>query len=786
MKFSERWLRTMVDPPIDSEELAHRLTMAGIEVEERAPAAPPFAGVVVGRVLAVARHPKGGHLTVCEVDVGKSAPLSIVCGAPNVAQGIVVPCALPGAVLPGGREIKNVPIAGVASEGMLCSARELGLSEDAAGLLALDAALAPGADLRVALDLDDALFTLKLTPNRADCLSVLGVARETAAITGAKLTPPPLAPVAVATKRTRGVRVEDAKACPRFCGRVIAGIDPGAPSPEWMRRRLERSGVRSISAVVDVTNYVMLEQGQPLHAYDDARLEGDIVVRFPRRGEKLTLLNGQTLELEPDLLLVADETKPLGLAGVMGGEHSGIGEGTRDVFLEGAFWGPEVIQGRARRLGFVTDAGFRFERGVDFGNAPAAVERATQLIVEICGGAAGPLVDVRGELPRRDPVRVREERIARVLGVAIPSEAIADAFNRLGLRPKREGAAFVCTPPTFRFDLVIEEDLIEEAARLYGYERIPSAPPVHAQTMLPEREAVRPTAEIRQRLVDRDYHEAITFSFVDSGWERALGIDANPIRVLNPIASNLDVMRTSLLGGLLETLRTNANRRQDRVRLFEIGRCFLRERDSYAQPLRVGGLAFGHALPEQWAGGKRQVDFFDVKGDIEALAAPLAVRTEPAAHAALHPGRSARVLVDGEAAGWMGEIHPRLVARFDLPSAPIVFELDLEHLRRRPQPAAQPVSKLPAVRRDIAVVVDDNIPAQAVLDALVAVKLPSVDRIALFDVYDGPGIESGKKSLAILVLIQDTARTLTDAEIDATVALLLREIQSRFGATLRR
>jgi phenylalanyl-tRNA synthetase beta chain len=786
VKFSEHWLRTLVDPPIDSEELAHRLTMAGIEVEERAPAAPPFSGVVVGRVLAVARHPKGDHRTVCEVDVGKGAPLSIVCGAPNVTQGIVVPCALPGAVLPGGREIKNVAIAGVTSQGMLCSAKELGLSDDAAGLLALDSALAPGADLRAVLDLDDAIFTLKLTPNRADCLSVLGVARETAAITGAKLTPPPLAAVPVATQRTRGVRVEDASACPRFCGRVIAGIDPKAPSPEWMRRRLERAGVRSISAVVDVTNYVMLEQGQPLHAYDDALLEGDIVVRFPRRGEKLTLLNGQTLDLEPDLLLVADEAKPLGLAGIMGGEHSGIGDGTRDVFLEGAFWNPEVIQGRARRLAFVTDAGFRFERGVDFANAPAAVERATQLIVEICGGAAGPLVDVRGELPRRDPVRVREERITRLLGVAIPSDTIADVFRRLGLQPKREGTAFVCTPPTFRFDLVIEEDFVEEAARLYGYEHIPSAPPVQPQTILPDREAVRPTSEIRQRLVDRDYQEAITFSFVDSGWERALRIDANPIRVLNPIASNLDVMRTTLLGGLLETLRTNVNRKQERVRLFEIGRCFLRESESYAQPLRVGGLAFGHALPEQWDGGKRQVDFFDVKGDVEALAAPLALRTEPAAHAALRPGRSARVFIDGEAAGWIGEIHPRLLASFDLPSAPLVFELDLHRLLHRPQPVARPVSKLPVVRRDLAVVVDDNIPGQAVLDALVAVKAPSVDRIALFDVYQGPGIEVGKKSLAILVLIQDTARTLTDAEIDTTVAQLLREIESRFGGTLRR
>ena len=786
MKFSEHWLRTLVDPPIDSEELAQRLTMAGLEVEERAPAAPAFSGVVVGRVLSVSRHPGADRLTVCQVDVGGPSPLVIVCGAPNVAPGVTAPCALVGARLPGGFVINKTAMRGVESEGMLCSATELGLSDDASGLLLLDPDLKAGTDLREALDLDDPLLTLKLTPNRADCLSLLGIAREVAAITASPLQPPPLTPAAVTAKANRNVRVEDALACPRFCGRVIEGIDPKAPSPEWLRRRLERSGLRSISAVVDVTNYVMLEQGQPLHAYDDALLEGDIVVRFPRRGEKLTLLNGQTLDLDPDLLLVADEVKPLGLAGIMGGEHSGIGDGTRNVFLEGAFWNPAVIQGKARRLGFVTDAGFRFERGVDFANAPAAVERATQLIVEICGGAAGPLVDVRGELPRRDTVRVRGARIARLLGVAIPPETVADIFGRLQLQPRREGADILCTPPTFRFDLAIEEDFIEEVARLHGYDNIPSAPPVQPQTMLPEPEAVRPAAELRQRLVDRDYQEAITFSFVDSGWERALGIDPDPIRVLNPIASNLDVMRTTLLGGLLDTLRTNANRKQERVRIFEIGRCFLRDPGGYAQPLRVGGLAYGPALPEQWDGAKRPIDFFDVKGDLEALAAPLTVRTEAATHPALRPGRSARVLIDGEPAGWVGELHPRLLTVFELPQAPVVFELDLAPLGRRPQPVARPVSKLPVVRRDIAVLVDETIPAQAVLDVLAAVKPPSVDYIALFDVYRGSSIQVGKKSLAILVLIQDTARTLTDAEIDATVAVLLREIENRFGGTLRR
>jgi phenylalanyl-tRNA synthetase beta chain len=787
MKFSEHWLRTLVDPPIESAALAERLTMAGLEVEERTTAAPPFTGVVVARVLEVERHPNADRLTVCKVDAGKTEPVTIVCGAPNAAPGITVPCALPGATLPGGLTIKKTTMRGVESEGMLCSAAELGLSEDASGLAILDPTLEhePGTDLRVAFDLDDPVLTLKLTPNRADCLSILGIAREVAAITGAPLKPPPSLPIEEASKAIRNVRVEDSAACPRFCARLIQGIDPKAPTPQWMKGRLERSGIRSISAVVDVTNYVMLKLGQPLHAYDDDELEGDLVVRFPRRDEKLTLLNGQTLALDPDVLLVADEKKPLGLAGIMGGEHSGIGNGTRNVFLEGAFWNPKVIQGKARQLGFVTDAGYRFERGVDFANAAAAVDRAAQLIMELCGGVAGPLVDVQGEPPRRDPVRVRTSRVRRLLGIDIPTPTIAGIFERLGLQPQREGDDFICTPPSFRFDLAIEEDFVEEVARLYGYENIPASLGHEPQAMLPAQESLRPTAALSSRLVDRDYQEVITFSFVSSDWERALGVEPNPVRVLNPIASNLDAMRSTLLGGLIDTLRTNVNRKQERVRIFEAGRCFFRDGESYGQPMRVGALAAGPALPEQWGVPKRAVDFYDLKGDIEALAAPRTVTTEPAEHPALHPGRSARVRIAGEAAGWLGELHPRLVRHFELPLAPVVFELDWAMLAQQPVPAAQPVSKLPVVRRDLAVVVDEAISAQAVIDALIAVKPPFVDRLGLFDVYRGPGIDPGKKSLAILVLIQDTARTLTDAEIDATVATLLRELQSRFKATLR-
>ncbi len=785
MKFSEHWLRTLVDPPLDSAALAQALTMAGLEVEAHVPAAPPFTQVVVAKVLAVDRHPNAERLTVCSVDVGRGTPLSVVCGAPNVAPGVVVPCALAGAELPGGLVIRKAAMRGVESQGMLCSAAELGISDDASGLLLLDRTLKAGTDLRQALDLDDSLLTLKLTPNRADCLSIVGIAREVGAITGCPVTPPPRVQITETGSTTRGVRVEAPLACPRFCARVIAGIDPRAPTPPWMKQRLERSGIRPISAVVDVTNYVMLEQGQPLHAYDNARLEGDIVVRFPLDGEQLTLLNGQVIDLDPSLLLVADEKKPLGLAGIMGGEHSGISDQTTTVLLEGAFWNPAVIQGKARQLGFVTDAGYRFERGVDFQASPEAVDRATALILELCGGKAGPLIDVRGDLPAREPIRVRSARVERILGVAIPAPELTTIFRNLGLNPQLEGADFVVTPPSYRFDLALEEDVIEEAARLYGFDRIQATSAVHPQGMLPAVEATRPIAQLRQRMVDRDYQEVITFSFVSSAWEHALRSDPPPIKVLNPIASHLDVMRTGLFGGLLDTLRTNVNRKAERVRIFEAGRCFQRDGERYVQPLRIGGLAFGPVEPPQWDGDKRASDFFDVKGDLQALAEPLVLTTIAEQHPALHPGRSARVLVGGRVAGWLGELHPRLTREFDLPRAPIIFELDADALTQRPIPVARTVSKLPVVRRDIAVVVDEALPADKVLAALNATKPPQVEQISLFDVYKGQGVEQGKKSLAILVLIQDTARTLTDAEIDATVAVLVRVLQDRFGGTLR-
>jgi len=789
MRFSERWLRTMVDPDLDTAHLCNRLTMTGLEVENAVPAAPPFSDVVVARIERVDAHPNADRLRVCQVDAGGTGRLQIVCGAPNAAAGMNVPCALVGARLPRGLTIAKTTVRGVESEGMLCSATELGIGDDASGLLALPDDAPVGKDLRAALALDDTLITLKLTPNRADCLSILGIAREVAAVTGAPLVPPPIGVVPVASSRQRAVRIEDPDACPRFVSRTIEGIDPLAPTPAWMKERLERSGIRSISAVVDVTNYVMLELGQPLHAYDDRLLDGAIVVRFAQPGEKLKLLNEQVLDLEPDLLLVADERKPLGLAGIMGGEHTGIGDATSTVLLEGAFWSPAVIQGKSRRLGFASDAGYRFERGVDYGGCRRAVERATQLILDLCGGRAGPLDDTEGNLPGREPVRVRTARVARLLGIAVPAQSIGAIFARLGFACERVRDDFLVTPPSYRFDLAIEEDFVEEIARLHGYDAIPAVASAHVQSMLGHREAACSATAIKERLVTRGWQEAITFSFVSSAWENALfpdrGARAAPIAVLNPIASHLDVMRTTLAGGLIDVLRTNLARKQERVRIFEAGRCFLRGGPDYEQPVRLGGLAYGDALPEQWGAVKRPVDLFDVKGDLEALTAPRALTTDRSDHAALHPGRAARVLIDGVAIGWVGELHPRLVRHFELPRAPVLFEVDLDALRLRPLPSARPLSRLPAVRRDLAVVVGDGVPVREILAALNAGRPGHVDTISLFDVYRGPGIEPGKKSLAILVLMQDTERTLTDAEIDATVAGLLRILVDRFGAELR-
>ncbi len=801
MQFSERWLRTIADPKLSTAELAHLLTMSGLEVESCDAVAPDFAGVVVAQVLDFEKHPNADRLKVCRVDAGGEI-LKIVCGAPNVVEGMKVPLARVGATLPGADgavlEIRRATMRGVDSEGMLCSARELGLSDDHGGLLVLSADAAVGRNVRDVLALDDHVFTVKLTPNRADCLSVLGIAREVAALTGTALVLPPTEPVAPTVDATHPVRIDSPAGCGRFTGRVIRNVNANAPTPEWMRERLERAGQRCISILVDVTNYVMLELGRPLHVYDADKLRGPVVVRFGRAGESVELLNGQTVPLAEDVVAITDDSGPIGLAGIMGGESTKADLETRHCFLEAAFFFPDAIAGRARRYNFGSDASHRFERGVDFDNNVAGIERATRLIVDICGGEPGPVSDVVATLPARPAVRMRVARAQKIIGVQIPAEEMAGIFARLGLAATRTGSgadeAFVVTPPSYRFDLVIEEDLIEEIARVHGFERIPAVPPRAPAFMHALPEALRSLHEIRDRMADLGYHETINFSFVESAWEADLAGSTDPIRVLNPIASQMSVMRTTLLGGLLAAIRYNANRKLPRVRVFEVGRVFLRDPSAedgplsvagLIQPMRVAAAAWGAAVEEQWGVPARHVDFHDAKGDLESLLAPRTARFEAATHPALHPGRSARVILDGHAAGWIGELHPRWQQSFGIPSPVVVFELDAEPLQARGLPVLEEVSKLPGLRRDLAVLVDDAIPAGAMLDRLREGLPQIVENVEVFDVYRGKGVENGKRSLAFRVLMQDTRRTLTDADADEVVATALSLLEQSFGAKLR-
>ena len=789
MQFSENWLRALVDPPLTSAELGHLLTMAGLEVESIEPVAPPFSGVVVGHVLGIEPHPNADKLRVCRVDVGERAALQIVCGAPNVAAGMKVPCARLGAELPGMR-IEAARLRGVESNGMLCSARELGLGTDQSGLLVLPADAAPGADLRRVLDLDDRVITLKLTPNRSDCLSLAGIAREVAALTGMPFRWPQADPVSPGTDARREVKLAAPQACPRYVGRIIRGIDAGAATPDWMKRRLERSGIRSISAVVDVTNYVMLELGQPLHAFDNALLCGTIQARFARPGERMVLLNGQVIEPEADMLLIADDARPLALAGIMGGQESGIGAATTELFLESAFFNPQAVAGKARALGFASDASYRYERGVDFAGARNAIERASGLILEICGGVAGPVSEACAELPRRDPVRLRGPRVARVLGVAMPADTIEGLLSGLGFAYTREAEEFVVTPPSYRFDVSIEEDLIEELARLHGYDNIPVPVPLAHVAMPEAAEGRRSIAMVERALVARDYQEVINFSFVETAWERDFCANEAPVRLANPIASQMAVMRSSLIGGLLANLASNLKRRIERVRLFEVGRCFFRDAAGdgvagFRQPMRIGALCAGPALPEQWGVATRPVDFFDLKSDVESLLAPAGARFEPARHPALHPGRSAAVKIGDRHIGFLGVVHPRWLQSYELGGGAVVFELDLEPLLERSVPAFREPSRFPPVLRDLALVVPRGVAADQLLDALRAAAPPLVRELRLFDLYQGPGVDPGEKSIAFHIVMQDTERTLEDSEADATVALLTHVAQGRFGARLR-
>ena len=784
MQFSEQWLRTFVNPSLDSDALSHLLTMAGLEVEDVQAVAAAFSKVVVAQIISAEKHPDADRLQVCKVDVGTGEPLQIVCGAPNARAGLKAPCALVGAELPG-FNIKQAKVRGVESFGMMCSAKELGLADESSGILELPADAPIGEDIRDFLALDDRLLTLKLTPNRSDCLSILGIARDVSALTGAALSLPVIEDVAVTTGAQRTVTVQASEACPRYTGRMVTGVNAAVATPDWMVRRLERSGLRSISAIVDITNYVLLELGQPMHAFDAAKLQGNIEVRYAHPAEKLTLLNEQTVELHADMLTIADDSGVIALAGIMGGEATAVSVTTTDIFLESAFFAPGAIVGKARRLNFSTDSSYRFERGVDFANTRAALERATALVIQICGGEAGPVTEVLNQLPARAPVRLRMARLTATLGITVSAGEVARLFDQLGFAYAQSEEAFVVTPPSHRFDITIEEDLIEEVARLHGYENIPAIAPHADLRMQPDPESRLNHAALRDSLAAQGYQEIVSYSFVDERWEKALLGNPAPIALKNPIASNMSVMRSGLWGGLIDTLVYNLNRKQERVRLFEIGAAYAASQGAYQETMRVSGIAYGDASPEQWAVPARDVDFYDIKADIDILTGGRA-GYRAASHVALHPGQSAQVLIDGNPIGWIGKLHPKWQQHYALPRGAMLFELDIEPLLQRAVPCYSEVAKFPPVRRDLAVIVDETISADALMATMRTQKNGLVSEIGLFDVYRGKGIAEGKKSLAFLVLMQDTQKTLTDAEADEVMAKLLDSIVRQHGAELRK
>lgn len=802
MQFPESWLREFCNPPVSTHELAHILTMAGLEVEALAPVAPPFSGVVVGAIVSVNPHPNADKLRVCEVDVGHNLPLQIVCGAPNASAGMKVPCALVGAELPAGDDgkpfqIKVGKLRGVESFGMLCSARELKLSDEHGGLLALSDDAPVGHNIREHLQLDDQIFTLKLTPNLAHCLSVFGIAREVSALTGAPLHQPDSAVHPVGVTSTLPVHVLAPDLCGRFSGRVIDSINPNSVTPAWMVARLARCGQRSISPLVDISNYVMFELGRPTHIFDLEKIQGGLEVRWARSGEQLKLLNGTTISLDEKVGVIADNQAVESLAGIMGGDATAVGEHTRHVYVEAAFWWPQAVAGRSRRFNFSTDAGHRFERGVDPATTVQHLERITQLVISICGGQAGPVTDVQSAMPESRVVTMRVSRANKLLGMPLTLEQCVVALQRLALPVTVSGEVLTVAVPSFRFDLAIEEDLIEEVARMVGFDNLPTTPPQAPITPRLQAENHRGPYQVRHQLAHLGYQETINYSFVDAQWELDLAGNSAPIKVLNPIASHMGVMRSSLIAGLVHVLKFNLDRRVARVRAFELGRVFMRDTlvpasdtsvKGFSQPMRVAGIAYGsnHAL--QWGLDDAGVDFYDVKGDVEQLFGPLQPEFRAATHPAMHPGRCAQVMLDGACVGYVGELHPRWRQAYALVKAPIVFELALDAVQKRAVPQYQTVSKFPTVQRDLALMVGSDIRCSDLMAAIWASPTQGLLTDAvLFDIYTptSNGVAATEKSYALRLSFNRQEATLTDSEVDAAVQAVLSHLSTTLGVQLR-
>ena len=791
MKLNLAWLREWVDLNSDVAALAEQLTMAGFEVEARIPAAPPFTGVLVGEVLETKRHPDAERLSVCTVTAGGPETFTIVCGASNVRAGLKTPLAQVGAELPGGVLIKRATLRGIESAGMLCSARELGLGDEAEGILELPASLAAGADFRRALELEDTIFEVNLTPNRGDALSVLGLARELAVLGNTALHPPAMTPVVAQSQERIPVRLAAPSGCAKFAGRVIKGVNPKAPMPLYMRERLRRAGLRSLGPLIDVTNYVMLELGQPMHAYDRRRLKGTVVVRFAAAGERLTLLEGSSIALESDMLVIADDAGPIGLAGIMGGERSAIATDTTEVYLESAWFAPDTVAGRGRRLGIITDASQRFERGVDPAGQERALERASALLIEIAGGEAGPadVTVAREHLPVRKPIRLRRAYLKRLIGIDVPPERVAKILPALGMPLEATAEGWTVTPPSWRFDIVQEADLVEEVARIFGYNEIPEIDAPMPQRPRPVPEGRIEAARLASRLVDRGYFEAINYTFVDPTLQRRLFPDSSALALSNPISAELAEMRVSLWPGLLGVLGANARRQQSRVRLFEIGAKFIVQDDVLTEINTLAGVTWGDALPEQWGATRRAGDFYDVKADLEAVLAASATlqnfRFEAAALACLHPGRTARIYRESQACGWIGELHPELARGLNLQPAPYLFEIELNITSTSAVPRAVEQSRFPVVRRDLAVVVNESVTFSQLRESVTVAASSLMRELKVFDVYRGQGIDSGRKSVALGLILQDKSKTLTDADVDAVMTAVRERLHRDLEATIR-
>ena len=808
MQFPESWLRSFCNPPLSTQQLADTLTMAGLEVEELRPVAPPFTKVVVGEIKSAEQHPNADRLRVCQVDVGQAEFLNIVCGAPNARVGIKVPCALVGAELPPGEDgkpfvIKLGQLRGVESQGMLCSAKELKMSDESAGLLELAADAQVGQDIRQHLSLDDTLFTLKLTPNLAHCLSVYGIAREVSALTGTPLLQPVFQTVVPGTAETLKVAIKAPDLCGRFSGRVVKNINPKATTPAWMVERLARCGQRSVSVLVDISNYVMFEFGRPSHMFDLAKIHGDLEVRWGRAGEQLELLNGQTVTVDDKVGVIADSKEVESLAGIMGGQATAVSDDTQHIYIEAAFWWPQAVAGRSRRFNFSTDAGHRFERGVDPALTVEHIEHISHLVLSICGtptSQAGPVDDQILNLPVLHPVRLRVDRANKVIGINLSQEDMVHALSALDLPLTQAPGLIEVTPPSFRFDLKIEEDLIEEVARLVGFDKLPHTPPQAPISPHLQAENKRNSFQLRRQLAALGYQETINFSFVDAKWEHTLAGNSQPIELLNPIASQMGVMRSSLMASLLQVAKFNIDRKAPRVRVFEIGRVFLRDKkikeslQSVAgidQPMHVAGLSFGPSHALGWNASRETGDFFDLKADVGALLNGHSLTFVAAEHPALHPGRCARIESHGQVIGWMGELHPKWRQQWDFAHAPLLFELQLDAVLAHPVPQARPVSRLQAVERDLAIVVDENTTHQLVMDCVWSASVAGLLQDAvLFDVYrpqkEGGAIKMGEKSMAVRLVLQSTDdTTLTEAQIENAVQAVVNQLAAQLNAKLR-